>query len=40
VSNGEAAEEEQLRDVTEAELVAEPPEDRAEDDVGGAVGPQ
>jgi hypothetical protein len=34
VRDGEASEEEQLRDVTEAELVAEAPEDRVEDDIG------
>jgi hypothetical protein len=34
VRDGEATEEEQLRDVTEAELVAEAPEEGVEDDVG------
>jgi len=34
VRDGEASEEELLRDVTEAELVAEAPKDRVEDDIG------
>ncbi|HET7738336.1 MAG TPA: hypothetical protein VFK32_07165 [Tepidiformaceae bacterium] len=35
--DGKPTQEEQLRDVTQAELVTEAPEDGAEDDVGGLL---